>query len=547
MALDAPHPPGIEVCLNRPRIIAATVLFALLGALVPIASVAYATWSRATDAEHDRLQVTAERTLLRAHRAYETGLVALRRLNQSTLPPCSPEHLQLMRSLTLGTRSAEQIGYFEDGRLRCTSWGMMDNYVPEPTPDHITADGAGITLDVHPIAGDGTALIAVKLDRYDILMDPERFVDVITDPNVRLAVASPDGRLIAQQAILDQQLLQRLLREPHSGMDGHTLYATAQDQEWLAIATAPRTDLIASFRQQFRQFIPLGVLGALAAVGGVVWLSRRRLSLPAELATAVRRREFFMHYQPIIELDTGICIGAESLVRWARPDGTQVRPDLFIPLAEEHGLIDALTDQVIERVIEDMRDLLVQDRSVHIAINLSASDVSSGRALKVLTRQLAGTDIHPQQIWLEATERGFIDVQRARNTLAVARRAGHCVAIDDFGVGYSSLQYLQQLPLDALKIDKSFIDAIGTDSATSPVTSHIIDMAKTLGLSIVAEGIETPAQLAYLQARQVDFGQGWLFSRPLPPDAFIAFHHQRLQQYGKAPENMQNPNNAVED
>ena len=233
-------------------------------------------------------------------------------------------------------------------------------------------------------------------------------------------------------------------------------------------------------------------------------------------------------------------------MRWTRPDGSHVRPDLFIPLAEEHGLIDALTDQVIERVIDDMRELLVQDRSAHIAINLSAGDVSSGRALKVLAAKLAGTGIHPQQIWLEATERGFIDIQRARNTLAIARRTGHCVAIDDFGVGYSSLQYLQQLPLDALKIDKSFIDAIGTDSATSPVTSHIIDMAKTLGLFTVAEGIETPAQLAYLQARQVEFGQGWLFSRALPPEEFIAFHHQRLQQYGKARENFQNPNSAVE-
>lgn len=533
--------------MNRARIIAATVLFALLGAFVPIATVAYFTWARATEAEQDRLQLTAERTLLRAHRAYEAGLVALRRLNQSALEPCSADHLQLMRSLVLGTHSAEQVGYFEDGRLRCTSWGMMDKQVPTPTPDHTTADGAGITLGVRPVAGDGTALLSVYLGRYDLLVDPARFVNVITDPNVRLAVASPDGRLMAQQDILDQQLLQRLLRDPHSGMDSHTLYATAQDQEWLAVATAPRTDLMASFRRQFRQFIPLGVLGALAAVALVVWLSRRRLSMKAELATAVRKREFFMHYQPIIELDTGICVGAEALVRWSRPDGSQVRPDLFIPLAEEHGLIEALTDQVIELVIADMRALLVQDRSVHIAINLSAGDVSSGRALKVLSARLAGTGIHPQQIWLEATERGFIDVQRARNTLALARRAGHCVAIDDFGVGYSSLQYLQQLPLDALKIDKSFIDAIGTDSATSPVTSHIIDMAKTLGLFTVAEGIETPAQLAYLQARQVEFGQGWLFSRPLPPEAFVAFHHQRLQQYGKAREDMQNPNAVVED
>jgi len=529
--------------LNRARIIAATVVLALLGALVPIATVFYFTWSRASESEQVRLQTTAERTLQRAHRAYETALATLRELNQSTLAPCSPEHLQLMRSLVIRTHSAEQVGYFENGRLACTSWGPMDAQIIQRPPAYVTAEGAGITLDVRPLAGTPQQpLLALQLGRYDILMDPARLVDVIVDPNVRLAVASPDGRLIAQQDIPDEALLQRLLREPASGLEGQTLYASAQDQEWLAIAMAPRTDLVAAFRHQIGQFIPLGVLGALAMIGGVVWLSRRRLSLRGELATAVRRREFFMHYQPIIELDTGICVGAESLVRWRRADGTLVRPDLFIPLAEEAGLIEALTDQVIDHVITDMRELLVQDRTAHIAINLAAEDVSSGRALKVLSSKLHGTGIHPQQIWLEATERGFIDVRRARTSLANARRLGHCVAIDDFGVGYSSLQYLQQLPLDALKIDKSFIDAIGTDSATSPVTSHIIDMAKTLGLFTVAEGVETPAQLAYLQARQVEFGQGWLFSKALAPAEFMAFHQQRKQQYGQAPENMQNPN-----
>ena len=154
---------------------------------------------------------------------------------------------------------------------------------------------------------------------------------------------------------------------------------------------------------------------------------------------------------------------------------------------------------------------------------------------------MAGSGILPQQIWLEATERGFLDADRARTMLAAARRAGHSIAIDDFGVGYSSLQYLEQLPLDALKIDKSFVDAIGTESATSPVTPHIIDMAKELGLWVVAEGVETEPQLAYLHSQQVQFGQGWLFSRPLPRDAFIAFHHQRQQRYGTAREDMQNP------
>ncbi|WP_315387522.1 EAL domain-containing protein [uncultured Stenotrophomonas sp.] len=533
--------------MKRVSTIAAIALAAVLGAILPMAALLYLSWSRAQVAEADRLERTAERTLQRAHRAYEGGLLALRKLNQSALPICSPEHVRLMRSLALATISAEQVGYFSEGRLRCTSWGPVDELVPEPTPDHITADGASITLGVRPSAGDGPGtLLSVQLGGHDVLMDPERFVDVIAETNVRLAVATPDGRVIAQQPMADPELLQRLLREPHSGHTPRTLFASAQDQEWLAIAIAPRTGLVAAFQQQFWQLLPLGAVGAVLAIAAGIWFSRRRLSLRSELASAVRRREFRMEYQPIIELDTGICVGAEALVRWTRADGTQVRPDLFIPVAEETGLIEPLTDHVMDLVLSDMRELLLHDRSAHIAINLSAGDVSTGRALKVLTGKLVGTGIHPQQIWLEATERGILDIQSARTSLAAARRAGHCVAIDDFGVGYSSLQYLQQLPLDALKIDKSFIDSIGTHSATSPVTAHIIDMARTLGLFTVAEGIETSAQLAYLQSRQVEFGQGWLFSRPLPAAEFIAFHEQRRTQYGEAPENMQNPNSISE-
>jgi sensor c-di-GMP phosphodiesterase-like protein len=124
-----------------------------------------------------------------------------------------------------------------------------------------------------------------------------------------------------------------------------------------------------------------------------------------------------------------------------------------------------------------------------------------------------------------------MDIEAARATIAKARAIGHAVVIDDFGTGYSSLQYLQGLPIDALKIDKSFIDTIGMEAATSSVTSHIIDMAKALKLKIVAEGIERQAQLDYLLAHEVDFGQGWLFAKALPADEFIDFYRSRNQSH----------------
>lgn len=527
--------------MSRLRIVIGGTALALLAAALPIAAMVYATWDRAVSVEQQRLHDIAKRTLRRADVSYQESLAALKSAEATALAPCSADHIRRMQTLVMTTPSADQMGYFEGGKLRCTSWGMFQSDVDQPTPDHVTSDGVGIAVNVRPEASGGRQVLSILYGSYDVLVDPRRFVDVIVDADVRLALASPDGRLLTQQSGMDPALLRKLLRDPREGLDHDTLYATARSEEWLAIATTPRTALAATFRQQAWLFVPLGLLLAAAGAGLVVWLSQRRLSLRGELATAIRRRELYLHYQPIIELDTGICVGAEALVRWQRPDGTQVRPDLFIPLAEEAGMIADITDLVIENVVADMRELLAEDRSAHIAINLAAEDISSGRALKVIAERMAGSGILPQQIWLEATERGFLDIDRARTMLAAARRAGHSIAIDDFGVGYSSLQYLQQLPLDALKIDKSFVDAIGTESATSPVTPHIIGMAQELGLWVVAEGVETEAQLAYLHGQKVQFGQGWLFSRPLPRDEFIAFHHKRQQRYGAAREDMQNP------
>ena len=211
-------------------------------------------------------------------------------------------------------------------------------------------------------------------------------------------------------------------------------------------------------------------------------------------------------------------------MRWQRPGGKQMRPDVFIAIAEENGILPRITAEVFRLVIRDMEELLAVDRGVHISVNLGASDMKDGEVLRVLERMLLHTSIEPRQIWLEATERGFMDVDTAGPVIAEARRLGHAVAIDDFGTGYSSLAYLQRLPLDSLKIDKTFVDAIGTDSATHKVTEHIIGMARSLNLLTVAEGIERQDQADYLKAREVDFGQGWLYGKPMPAAEFIKYY-----------------------
>jgi len=273
--------------------------------------------------------------------------------------------------------------------------------------------------------------------------------------------------------------------------------------------------------------IPVGIGISLGLIALIAWVSRQRLSLAGELAIGIRRKEFVAHYQPIIDLATGRCIGAEALIRWQRPDGSSVRPDLFIPVAEQNGMIGQITEIMVRNVLETMKDALAEHRDMHVAINISPQDVEDGRFLTQITDQLRTMKVQTSQIWLEVTERGFIQADAASATLTRARDAGHVIAIDDFGTGYSSLSMLQCLPVTVLKIDKSFIDALGRNAATSLVTPHIIEMAHSLKLKMVAEGIETAEQEAVLHKAGVQYGQGWLYSKALPFEQFMAFYERR--------------------
>ncbi|TPG81881.1 EAL domain-containing protein [Pseudomonas arsenicoxydans] len=262
------------------------------------------------------------------------------------------------------------------------------------------------------------------------------------------------------------------------------------------------------------------VLGII--VGFLVFLLvRQRQSLDAELHGAIRRGELQVLYQPIFDLDSRNCVGAEALLRWRRPDGTLTSPDLFIPMAENTGQIRQMTDFVLQRLLEQLGQLLRANPQLYISVNLAACDVMVPRIGQVMARLLTLHRVAAKQIAFEVTERGLVDVVVARENLQALRDVGHQVLIDDFGTGYCSLAYLQTLPVDCLKIDKAFIDALGHDAASSGVAPHIIHMAQALQLKVIAEGIEHEAQAAFLSSEGVKFGQGWLFAHALSSVQFI--------------------------
>lgn len=532
---------------RRWRVIAVGILLAIIGAALPIAAMAWTSWRVAVQKELDILALVAERSLARADNTFKEAQGALEAIEAAHLPACSDQHIAQMRIVTINVPSIEEIGYFENGVIKCTSWGRTAGNIAKSHIDYVTSEGIEVTLRIQPGVSHGDQMTSLHLGHHNALVAPSRFVDIILRDGISLALLNDHGQVISTQNQPDARVVTALAAQAGRGVSDTSLYSVVKDDGLTAVVLEPRAAMREKLLRELMVLLPIGAFIASFIVGIIVWMSRKRLSPQTELEIAIRNREFVVHYQPIIDLKTNICVGAEALVRWKRPDGTLVRPDFFIPLAEETGLIEPITDQVVEAIIADIGPMLVEDRTLHIAVNLCAQDIKTGRILDFIDQRLTPAGIRKEQIWLEATERGFIDIDAARITLDKARRAGHSVAIDDFGTGYSSLQYLQGLPMDALKIDKSFVDTIGRDTATSTVTLHIIGMARELGLFSVAEGIETEEQAAYLREHCVDFGQGWLFSRPLPAGQFIAFQRQNKSEYGAAPEVIQaTPVEAVE-
>jgi diguanylate cyclase (GGDEF)-like protein/PAS domain S-box-containing protein len=247
-----------------------------------------------------------------------------------------------------------------------------------------------------------------------------------------------------------------------------------------------------------------------------------RQSLESGLRRALEREEFLLHYQPKVNLETGDITGVEALIRWRQPDRGLVPPSQFVPIAEDCGLILHIGRWVLREACRQARAW--QDAGlppVPVAVNVSAVEFRDKGFVEGVRAILSETGLEARYLDLELTE-GVL-MEDGESTAAVLRELkmmGLRLAVDDFGTGYSSLSYLRQFPIDVLKIDKSFVQQISGDPNDSAIVSAIIDMGKNLKQRVVAEGIETQEQLAFLQARHCAEGQGYLFSRPLAAAQF---------------------------
>lgn len=248
-----------------------------------------------------------------------------------------------------------------------------------------------------------------------------------------------------------------------------------------------------------------------------------RLNMESNMRCAIERAEFILHYQPQVDLLSGQIHCVEALIRWRHPELGMVSPAEFIPLAEETGMIVAIGDWVLRTACAQARAWELAGMPMRIAVNLSARQFRQGDLANQIENILRETDLDPRFLEVEMTE-GILmeDTEQTSATLDTLHRMGLQVSIDDFGTGYSSLSYLKRLPIDILKIDQSFVRDIHIDPDDRTIVTAIIALAHSLHLKVVAEGVETVEQLDFLRGQSCDTMQGYLFSKPVPPDEVLA-------------------------
>lgn len=442
--------------------------------------------------------------------------------------PCSQQDIDRMQSIALSSTYLKGIAYISGNRIQCSSMGSEVAGFSLGPAKLVTAKKSRVWSQAGlPHSGDKKFFI-LENHGYAIVSHQDLTADVIArDEDVHLGIFElPSHALLVARGKLKPEWIQRYRGEPQlSFRDKDFLVAIHHSQQFnlAGLSAIPTSYVYAHINRLMCLFVPAGLAMGIAFTVVFLLLTRRHLSLHSEIQSALRRKQFYLLYQPIMDLHNGRCIGAEALIRWRRPDGKFIAPDEFIRVAETSSLIRRITSFVIDTVGEEAAALLKSTQNFHIGINFSSLDLQENETLEHLIRMISSAGITSCNIMVEATEHGWMNAESMRDIVSAFRTYGLQVAIDDFGTGYSSLSYLANFDLDYLKIDKSFVDTLDTDAVTSHVALHIIEMAKSLQLQMIAEGVETEQQARILRDRGVQYAQGWLFAKAMPMEELLQF------------------------
>jgi sensor c-di-GMP phosphodiesterase-like protein len=513
------------------RYTALIVVVVCLAIGLPLVASVLLSRYQANEREKTYVTMLAEEALGRTEEMADqlnAGGRAMNRLPVGT--GCSPAGIDLMRKVDLNSTLLQAVGHVDGNVMDCSSLGNTKPVDLGP-PDFATSGGANMRTNVALF--DQPDFLVVGMGRFVGIVHKQLPLSVVDHmPGLLVATFNWSNRkpLMTRGAIEPRWMSMAGAGNAVFRDDGYAVAVVRSKRyDFGTVAAVPLSTTARFAREAAMPLVPLSILtGALLALF-LVRAVRSHASMPSMIRSALRSEEFHLLYQPVVDLATGRTVGAEALIRWSRPDGETISPDNFIAVAEQAGVIRLITARVLDLVANDVGQVLGIDPDFHFAVNFSAADIHSADIVGEVRRFVDRSGLSYDNLVIEATERSFVDVELARATIRQLREAGVKVAIDDFGTGYSSLGYLAELEVDYLKIDRLFVHALGTGSATSQVAARIIEMAKDLNLKIVAEGIETEDQAKRLKALKVELAQGYYYAQPMAVEALV----ERLRGEGR--------------
>ena len=506
---------------RRKRRLALIAVAAVLAGILPAGLMLAATYRQATTAAGVRLDHYAAVLENHADEIFGTAENVLEEIGTSIDRSCSPASVDTLRKAVYNSLYFREAALIYRSAVQCTSvrvpqtpvlinnadlliWPTTGIHIA--TPDLTLEDEVSITV----LRGiDGAPGVAVSL-----MMNPRQLLEpvraAIVEQQIALRIERNDGIVLSRAGSL-------LVTDD----DPASLVSSRSFQHYplRAVVAGNRDALLEGWWENATLFVLLGLGLSLPLFLILAYVDRRERSMDAQLSDALENNELHVHYQPIHETGSLRTVGAEALLRWQHPQRGMILPSVFVPLAEASGMINPLTDWLMKRVAADLDGPLADRPDFYVTLNLSPAHFSDAE-LPERVRSIFGKACRAGRLVFEVTEREMLSSSDdlARTVIDALRSDGARVGLDDFGTGYSSLRYLTQFHFDLLKIDKTFIDAIGTGSITAGLVDDVVAMARRLGLATVAEGVETAAQLDHLRKVGVEYVQGWYLSRALPMD-----------------------------
>jgi sensor c-di-GMP phosphodiesterase-like protein len=471
----------------------------------------------------DEMAMTAARALASTEIRVGQSIAALQDLSARGVDSCKPAHVEAMRQAALLTGPIKQV------------------MLIAPNGDTLCTDTSGLAARLEVLTSAVTAMPDIVLDVMKLPARDERFLRIrkIGQPDKPALAALVSASLLLPQtsaqggrslgatriAMADGTLLGDSGMTPEPATPGAQFSDSLRSKQYPLIMTVsmPHSGVVANHDDLRR--IGIVVTGGIALVillFALLLIKRQPPDPNAEMARAIRDDEFVPYYQPVVDLQSGRLLGAEVLVRWRAPDGTIIEPGAFVLLLESSGLVLEFTRKLMRRVRKELADAVGSRPYMSIAFNVAPRHFDDALILHDLATVFDGSGLRLSQIVLELTERHEVaDLTNMRRTIAALQRVGCRVAIDDVGTGHSGLSYILKLGVDIIKMDKMFVEAIGSEGHSKAIIETLIDLAKNMRMEIIAEGVETFDQVTYLRERGIGAAQGYVFAPPLPAGTFL--------------------------